>query len=251
MKAYNDDISDIFIVESGSDKDKLSKNYTWYAKQNSIKKKGLRFYRGMNYGLLKLYEEDKLNDYDAFFLITNDSVFERKPIIKKLLSYFDNDKKLGILSPCSKFWGEKKLIPKNGIKYFWFLYDNTILIRKKLLYKLMNKKNPNYYNFLFDGRNFRGYGLVSELISKAYKLNWASGITNSVWTEENETYLINYSDLIKTENYDDNLKLYFREGQRWMKKKYGFNNKWELNAFVKKNYDKFFKLNPNKKRFKI
>ena len=66
----------------------------------------------MNYGLLILYEEDKLNDYDAFFLITNDSVFERKPIIKKLLSYFDNDKKLGILSPCSKFWGEKKLIPK-------------------------------------------------------------------------------------------------------------------------------------------
>ena len=63
--------------------------------------------------------------------------------------------------------------------------------------------------------------------------------------------MINYSDLIKTENYDDNLKLYFREGQRWMKKKYGFNNKWELNAFVKKNYDKFFKLNPNKKRFKI
>ena len=250
MKKFNGDISDIFILESGSDNNKLSKNYTWHAKEKLIRQKGLRFYRGMNYALLKLYKEQKFENYEAFFFTTNDSVFEKKPIIRKLMSFFDKDKHLGILSPCSKIWGEKKLIPKNGIKYFWFLYDNTLLVRKELIKKLMNKK-PTYQNFLFDGSNFRGYGLVSELVAKAYKNNWASAITNSVWTEENESYLLKFSDLIKTESYNENLTLYFHEGKKWMRKKYGFTNKWELNKFVKDRYDKFFKQNPQKKKYKI
>ena len=43
-----------------------------------------------------------------FFLLTNDSEFENKKIIKLLLKYFDSHKRLAILSPCSRSWGEKK-----------------------------------------------------------------------------------------------------------------------------------------------
>ena len=172
----------------------------------------------MNYALRKLYDEGSFYKYDAFFLITNDSEFEKKNIIKKMLNIFDQHKKLAILSPCSKKWGEKKIIPKNGIKYFWFLYDNAIFIRRKFIEEIFNLKKPGYKNFLFDGTNFRGYGLESEIIAKAYSNHWSVAITRSVWREENEEYLLNLSHVIKTDKYDKNLKLYIDEGKKWMKK---------------------------------
>ena len=36
LKKYNKDVSDFFILESGSDFKNLSKNYTWYAKNESF-----------------------------------------------------------------------------------------------------------------------------------------------------------------------------------------------------------------------
>ena len=251
LKKYNQKESDFFILESGSDKKKLSKNYTWWAKESFVKKNGLRFFRGMNYALRKLYDEGSFYKYDAFFLITNDSEFEKKNIIKKMLNIFDQHKKLAILSPCSKKWGEKKIIPKNGIKYFWFLYDNAIFIRRKFIEEIFNLKKPGYKNFLFDGTNFRGYGLESEIIAKAYSNHWSVAITRSVWREENEEYLLNLSHVIKTDKYDKNLKLYIDEGKKWMKKKYGFSSKWSMNMYVKNFYDKFFEYYPEYKKYRI
>ena len=42
------------------------------------KKKWIEIFRGMNYALRKLYDEGSFYKYDAFFLITNDSEFEKK-----------------------------------------------------------------------------------------------------------------------------------------------------------------------------
>ena len=80
--------------------------------------------------------------------------------------------------------------------------------------------NPSsgYKHFLYDGSNFRGYGLDSELIAKAYANNFAAAITNKVYLEENEDYLLNHHDLIKTDSYSENLKLFYKEGLRWMKR---------------------------------
>ncbi len=251
LKKYNKDYSDFFVLESGSDKNNLCQNYTWWANEPLIKKKGLRFFRGMNYALRKLYDENRFHKYDAFFLLTNDSEFENKPIIKKLLSYLDKDEKLGMISPCSKKWGEKKIIPKNGIKYFWFLYDNVLFVRRKFIEEIVNLKKPGSKNFLFDGANFRGYGLESELVAKAYINHWAAGITTSVWREENEEHLLNYSHLIKTEDFNKNLDLYIKEGKKWMKRKYGFSSKWSMNMYTKTFYDKFFEYYPDRIKFKI
>ncbi|MDP8218383.1 MAG: hypothetical protein P9M03_06635, partial [Candidatus Theseobacter exili] len=106
-------------------------------------------------------------------------------------------------------------------------------------------------NFLFDGSNFRGYGSESELIAKAYANDWAAAITSEVWAEENESYLLSRADLIKTEGYDDNLKLYVEEGRRWMKNKYGFNSRWSMQQYVKAFYDRFFEFYPEFKPYQI
>ena len=124
------------------------------------------------------------------------------------------------------------------------------MLNKDFLSKIINPTS-GYKNFLYDGSNFRGYGLESELIAKAYANNFAAAITNQVYLEENEDYLLNYNDLIKTENYSKNLQLSYEEGLKWMKRKYGFNNKWLLQNYVKLFYDNFFVNFPEYEKYKI
>ena len=115
----------------------------------------------------------------------------------------------------------------------------------------MEKENPNYMNFIFDGYNFRGYHSESEIIAKAYANNWAAAITTDVFAEENESYLLNKSDLIKTESYEENLRLYIKDGENWLRRKYGFNSRWAMQQYVKSFYDRFFEFYPEYKEYKI
>ena len=97
--------------------------------------------------------------------------------------------------------GRKKLLKKENTKYFWFIHNNAILLRRKFIESVMEIYEPNYKNFLFDGSNFRGYLSESELIAKAYANDW-SAITTRVFAEENQSYLLEKSDLIKTEGFE-------------------------------------------------
>jgi len=250
IKKNEGNITDIFVVEAGSSKNNLSKYATWHANSKNVTEKGLRFPRGMNYGLYNLWKDDLFKRYKAFFLITNDTVINDKRTLQKLFLILQKNKKIGILSPCSKKWGENKLLKKNSIKFSWYIHNHAYLLNKDFLLKIINYSS-GYKNFLYDGSNFRGYGLESELIAKAYANNFAAAITNRVYLEENEEYLLNHDDLIKTDSYSKNLELYYKEGLRWMKKKYGFNNKWLLQNYVKLFYDDFFINYPVYKKYKI
>ena len=212
----------------------------------------------MNYGLLKLWQyDDKINKttwkkYDSFFLITNDTKFpEKQNTVKTLQKILAEYPKVGILSPCSKRWGERNLIGKDSLKYFWFIHNNAYFLKKELVEQLMNTDNPSYMNFLFDGDNFRGYLQESEIITKAYANDWAAAITTKVYAEEDETYLYDKNKLIKTESYEKNLELYVDEGLRWVKNKYGFNSRWQMMQYSKLFYDKFFEYYPEEKINKI
>lgn len=247
----NNAISDIYIVEAGSDSDNLSKSTTWHNDSPDVMKNGLRYNRGMNYGLCKLMEENKFKNYDAFFFLTNDIEFEEASIIEKLMQIMDEHPRLGILSPCSKRWGERLLLEDEKTKYFWFIHPNAFLMRREFIEDICNVSEKNYMNFLFDGSNFRGYLSEVEIIAKAYANNWAAGITTEVWSSENESYLLNKSDLIKTEKYEDNLKLYVEEGKKWLRNKYGFNSHWSMQQYSKDFYDSFFKFNPQYNKYKV
>ena len=206
----------------------------------------------MNYGLSMLFKENKFFKYDAFFLLTNDTELENKSTIETLLEIFKNHKRLGILSPCSHKWGEKTLLKaENQTKYFWFIHNNSYLLRRDFIENIINKDMPDHINFLFDGNNFRGYCLESELIAKAYANDWAAGITSKVWSGENESYLLNKANEIKTESYKENLKLYIEEGKKWMLTKYGYNSKWSMNLYTKSFYDAFFQFHPEFSKYKI
>jgi hypothetical protein len=258
LKKNDGDSTDIFVIEAGSDKNNLSKYCTWHLETEEALKYGLRYSRGMNYGLLKLWQDDdKINKttwkkYDSFFLITNDTKFpENQNTVKALQEIQTEYPKVGILSPCSKRWGERDLIGSDSLKYFWFIHNNAYFVKKELIEQLMNTDNPSYMNFLFDGNNFRGYLQESEIIAKTYANDWAAAITTKVYAEEDETYLHDKNKLIKTESYEKNLELYVDEGLKWVKKKYGFNSRWQMMQYSQLFYNKFFEYYPEEKINKI
>ena len=252
LMKFDNDHADIFVVEAGSDKDNLSKYCTWHVDTEEVVKHGMRYSRGMNYGLLQLWNSNDWDKYDSFFLITNDTRFPNKQeTVKTLRQLLVDSPKVGIVSPCSERWGEKVLIGNDSLKYFWFVHNNAYFFRKELVEQLMNTINPTYMDFLFDGDNFRGYLSESEIIAKAYANDWAVAITTKVYAEEDESYLLDKNKLIKTESYQQNLQLYVDEGLRWVKKKYGFNSKWQMMQYSKLFYDKFFDYCPKEKINKI
>ena len=251
IKKYNSKYTDLFVVDAGSQKKLISKNTTWIANWKDAKKNGLRFARGINYALDQMLKEKKFYKYEYFLFLTNDSEVQKKPFVKKLTTILKKNPKIAILSPCSKKWGEKFFLLKNKLKFFWHIHCNALMIRREFIENILNKKKPAYINLLFDGNNFRGYGLESELIAKAYMNDWAAAITSEVWIEENENYLLNQNEIIRTENFNKNLKLYIEEGLEWMKNKYGFRSKWSIQMYVKNFYEAFFENNPDLKKFKL
>ena len=252
LKKNDGDFTDIFVIEAGSDKNNLSKYCTWHLETEEVLKYGLRYSRGMNYGLLKLWLDSSWKRYSSFFLITNDTKFpNNQNTIKALQEIQTEYPKVGILSPCSKKWGERNLIGTDSLKYFWFIHNNAYFLNKQLVEQLMNTENPSYMNFLFDGNNFRGYLQESEIIAKTYANDWAAAITTKVYAEEDETYLLDRNKLIKTEPYEKNLELYVDEGLKWVKKKYGFNNRWQMMQYSQLFYNKFFEYYPEERINKI
>ena len=251
LKKFDGDTTDIFIVEAGSDAAKLTSHSSWHANWDEAIQHGLRYGRGMNFGLSQLWKEDKFKNYDAFFLLTNDTELDPLPTVAPLMKIMDDHPKVGILSPCSERWGERLLLEREQTKYFWFIHNNSFLLRRELIESVCNFNKPDFMNFLFDGENFRGYLSESELIAKAYANDWAAAITSTVWAGENESHLINQADLIKTENYEENLRLYVSEGKEWLRNKYGFNSRWSMQQYVKSFYDKFFEFHPEYSAYKI
>ena len=252
LNKYDSEYTDIYVVEAGSDYNNLSKYVSWHADWPDAFNNGLRYARGMNYGLSQLYKEKKFESYEAFFLITHDTELSQKPTISPLLNILESHPKIGILSPCSKRWGERLLLEsEQTTKYFWFIHKTGYLLRRSFVENIYNNDEINCMQFLFDGSNFRGYGLESEIIAKAYINDWAAAITSDVFINQEESYLIDSSQLIKTDDYQTSLTSYVEEGRKWMLKKYGFRSRWSMQQYVKLFYDKFFCYYPEYKKYRI
>lgn len=243
--------SDLYVVEAGSDPQRLSRFCTWHADWPQAREEGLRICRGFNYGLLNLYKAGKFTHYDAFLLLTNDTEFAGKPVLGPLSAELEKHPRLGLIAPCSRRWGERLLLAEKSTRYFWYVQNTAALLRREFIESMMERDDPTYMNFLYDGSNFRGFHAETEMVAKGYANNWASGITTCAWAEENESHLLEKADLIKTENYETNIKFYVSEGLAWMKRKYGFNSRWQMQMYAKFWYEKFFEYHPEFSEFKI
>ena len=208
------DVEDIFVLEAGSEQGNLSKFCTWYVRDHDVIKKGLRYSRGMNQALINIFQTTAWNSYDAFLLLTNDTEFSTAKPVQMLAKVMEQHPRIAILSPCSKTWGEKHFLVKKHTKYFWSIGTTALMVRRKFIDQVSNQHTLLNLDFLFDGTNFRGYLADLELVAKCYINDWAAAITSKVIAEENNAYLIELSDIIKSESHDDNLKLYLQQHHR-------------------------------------
>ncbi len=251
IEKYDASIADIYVVESGSDPAKLSKHCSWHVNDADTTQNGLRYARGFNYGLAQLYKEGKFANYDYFFLCCNDISFDQTAIITKLVEEMEKHPRLGILSPCAELWGEKLLIPAEETRYYWDLQFLSWLVRRDFVESIMETESPDMMNFFFDGNNFRGYAADLEMMIKAYANDYAAAITTKVWQKEDDSRLRTKADLMKTDPYDLNLQRCYDEGKLWMRRKYGFNNRWTMQSAAKFFYDEFMKHYPEYSEFNI
>ena len=242
--AHDTGNNDIFVVESGTQQDRLSQYSTSWANWDDAMQHGLRFPRGFNFGLLDLVRRGVLQDYDYIFLTRNTIEFEG-PLASVLLDEAQRHPHVGILSPCEVDWAEREYLNGRSTAYVWHVNHLAWLISRPFVECLMERHDPSYMNLLYDGSNFRGYGADTELIIKGYMNEFATALTTRALFRENTDLVRNHADLMKTEPYDVNHRLVFSEGEEWMRRKYGFNNRLQMQAYAKMAYDRFFELHPD------
>lgn len=239
---YNGDVTDLYVIESGSEPQGRSRYPGFVADWPEAVHDGLRFARGFNFGLAEL---EKIRRYEYYFLVCQDSLFPEEDTIAILLEEMERYPRLGILSPASPDWGETKLVPENDIRLFWFINLIGWMIRGSFLDAVRNEGTEPVVEYLFDGTNFRGYDTDIELLAKAYANDFAAGITRRATFREDKDLTDRMAEQMKTDPQRVNRPAMYEEGRHWLRRKYGFNSRWNMVTYVKTFYNEFFQRHPD------
>lgn len=242
--SQNNGETDIYLVESGTNPDLLSKYYTAWANWPEAIQNGLRYCRGFNYGLLQLMQDGTFLDYDYYFLVCNDITFT-DPLVPVLIDEMDRHPRVGIISPCLETWPEQHEIGPMATRYVWHINHHAWMVRRDFVTTVMERVTPSEMALLYDGSNFRGYCADLELITKGYINEYATALTTRVKIREDKSLLTDQARRIATDAYATNRLRVCREGEAWMRRKYGFPNRGYFHLYAKQFYDRFFHLNPD------
>lgn len=250
FQRQNNGETDIYVVESGTQQDLLSKYYTSWANWDEALRDGLRYPRGFNFGLLALLGEGKFYNYDYFFLVCNDIRFD-VPLVPILLDEIKRHPRVGIMSPCGSTWAESSSMQPDTTRYVWHINHIAWMVRRSFVEAIMERVKPDPTSFLYDGSNFRGYCADLELIGKGYVNEFATAVTTRAKFDEEVDLLRLQSDLIRTDAFDVNQRRVFEEGHQWLHRKYGFTNRAHMQIYVKHFYDRFFQLYPMLETYRL
>jgi len=109
LRRYDLDDTDIYVIEAGTDRDKLSEHHTTWANWPEAMQEGLRPARGFNLGIRELINGGRLHAYDYLFLMRATVHFDG-PVVSRLLDQLEEHPRVGIISPCGDTWPERELI---------------------------------------------------------------------------------------------------------------------------------------------
>jgi hypothetical protein len=244
FRKHDTGTNDVYVVESGSQQDRLSRHYTSWANWDEALLSGLRFPRGFNFGLLDLLRKGRFWDYD-YFLLTRNSIEFDGPMVSVLTAEMEQHPQACIVSPCGETWDERDVVGVDGTAYVWHVNHLIWLVRRSFVEAVMERVEPSHMNLFYDGTNFRGHYADTELITKGYVNGFATALTTKVLFREKSDLLKRFSDLMKTEPYGVNEQLIFDEGREWMRRKYGFTTRLHMQEYAGLFYDRFFQLNPH------
>lgn len=243
LLSESSEFSDLYGIESGSSQEGISNYCSFWARWDDAIKDGLRYARGFNYGLSELMKLGRFYDYKYYLLVCND-VDISMPMVPVLRALMEAHPKVGIISPVAIDWPEQDLMNGREIAYCWHINHVIWMVRREFMESVIANGNGDHMNFLYDGSNFRGYFCDMELIAKGYANEFATAITNRTTFHEKQQILKDQNRLIASDPYEINQRRVFAEGKRWLRSKYGFNHKEQMETYCHLLFERFFTLHP-------
>ena len=235
----NKDLDHIIVVDSGSETELKSRHTSVGLDDKETRQHGLRFGRGMNLGLKYRRNLESINPWVLLLPVDTEII---KWDLYKFLENIPSEHKIAAIKPTSQDSEYLRILGKNDFRYGWNFEEGAWLISSNFLD--FHSKNFADSSF-FDESNFRGYLTSLELSFRAYINGYGVGITNSLIVFENETHLLERSDLIRTEPIGENQRLLLTEGLNWLQKKYQIQDAWDFAQLVRLTFDQFMRENPH------
>jgi GT2 family glycosyltransferase len=150
---------DLYIIEMGSQKEKLSKYCSYYYEDTEFKGKAYGHNQGLNYVL------ENHGRYRYYWFLMNDLVFGENPNpIDKMIEILESERQMGILSPTEIDSGYPGSRPDANQK--WHKVSTTD-------YLALMMKDRCLQDVGFLGPHFKySWGAIHELTYKMYQKGW-------------------------------------------------------------------------------
>lgn len=236
-------VNDIFVVDASSSPSLRSKNATLTPKDPGIISKGLRINRGYNLGLGQAIANSKADWVLCLPVDTEIDAFHFEKLLVQLQQY----PSVVAVCPLETNSPYLSLVPESGLGIAWKIPEGPIFLQSDFVRVFQEGDRVR----IFDDENFRGYLSFVELALRIYGNNKAFGVSSLIQVHEREDYLLNFSDLMKTEPLEINKYLLVTEGISWLKEKYGLVDRWSFENMARLVFEDFVSKNPRESEIAI
>lgn len=228
LKAHTHASYQLFVIEAGSDQDKLSHHTTHWINDPQTIKEGLRPARGFNRGIAIARQAGA---FDAYWCLMNDMNFLEEDTLSLLLKDIARYPMIGLIQPRLLYsqWantrvpGDKFSAPPGHIRFVPYMPHFCYLVTVPLLDALGE---------VYDSDNFYSHGGDIEMCWRAWAAGFAVAISGScsVWEYVGGTYQGGAANSAH--------QYFMNEAQTtmlaWLKRKYGFQSKYEMEAAARR-----------------
>ena len=227
------------VIDSGSDSSLKSRHTTIHVADKETREHGLRFNRGMNVGL-QYRRENGLQNPWVLMLPVDSEIINWE--LRDLLELASRYEKLVAIKPIGVGSGYANGLTEGSLKLAWNVEEGPWLVRDSFIEEQIGMSPRGDF---FDHDNFRGYLTGLDLSFRALANGHCVGITNCLAFHENESYLLERADLIKTEALHLHTQLMISEGADWLRGKYGIDDAWSFAQIVRLLHAQFNQENPD------
>ena len=231
-----DDVGNCSVIDAGSRESEISiHTFIRDSNENTIQL-GLRPNKGFHLGLQEWLKMETQSDW--VLLLPNDSEIVRWNL-KNLLDQLKVAKEAVAVVPISPSNSYVGMLPESQIAFGWNFHEGPLILRREFV-----KKRFANQGYVLDPENFRGYLSFIELALQIYSGNEGMVATDLISFNENKTHLLNNHHLIGTEPIAENLELLITEGEKWLIRKYGMEDRWSFEMITRLAFEEFLRVHP-------
>ena len=228
----------LYVIEAGSDEDKLPAHHTHWINDPWTMKNGLRPAKGFNKGI-EIARQD--GQWDAYWCVMNDMNFYEEDTLSLMLADLEKYSEIGLVQPSHMYsmWGDRKIdgtkfrASPGRVKLVPYVSHFAFLVKDELL----NKIGP-----LYDESNFLSHGGDIEICWRTWQAGLAVAISGNCKLWE---FVGGSSGGGQAPEHRQFISEAQEQMLAWMARKYGFRTKYDMTRqcgkvmarWVKKNSD--------------